>query len=109
MHLDNGTSIVVWYEWGAAEEGKYHIWNVEKGRLLSTMGKSQSGPSKLGILEDGSKVFVLDCRSTHSWVVDRISVSCSIFYHPRVPPPAPPDIHRSIYSLVTLWSVGYTS
>ena len=66
-HLENDTLIVVWYERGVTEEGEYHIWDVVRGRLLRTVGRSWYEPSDLRISEDGSKLFVLDDQSIQAW------------------------------------------
>ena len=65
-HLSNGTLIVAWYEWRQSGEGRYNIWDAEKGQLLRIAGGAQSEPSDLRISGDGSKVFVLTNQSIHA-------------------------------------------
>jgi len=67
VRLIAGRLVAVWYDWKIGTPGKVHVWDVEKGKLLRTVGKSWSRSLDLRISGDGSKVFLLDHQSIRAW------------------------------------------
>ena len=58
---------LVWLE---HEEGKFHVWDVEKGESLQTLDiKSTSYPRDFRISADGSQVFLLYKRYIQAWSI----------------------------------------
>ena len=61
--------IIVWYGWEVGAPGRIHVWDVEKEKLLQTIGRCWSRCLDLRISGDGSKVFFLDHQSIQAWSI----------------------------------------
>ena len=59
--------IIAWYGWEIGTPGRIHVWDVEKAKLLRTIGRCWSRCLDLRISGDGSKIFILDHQSIQAW------------------------------------------
>ena len=64
-----GSLVTVWYDWRIGAPGKVHVWDVEKGEAIWTLGQSWSRALDLKISGDGSQVFLLDYQSIQAWSI----------------------------------------
>ena len=65
--LIEGRLIIVWFD---HENGKIHVWDVEKGESLQTLDiQSTQWPMDFRISIDGSKVFLLHQQCIQAWSI----------------------------------------